>query len=142
MPDNGNLSFEERMARRDVRKAALKSAGEQRKQADMIKLDELEQEHGDDNVMPVWTSAGLVVIKRPKRIHATQFQQAVIKDGKPEGKAQRQVDALERLARQSLLYPDFETYDAMVTDYPGIASKVGGAAARFAELASEEEEGK
>ena len=137
-----SFSFDERMAQRAARKANQKRERDAQYRADMLKLDELEQEHGDDSVRGVFTSAGMVAIRRPKKHEIDRFTEAMLRDGKPGQKASRQREAAEQLGRVCRIHPATEVYETMVEASPGLPHKVGTAAAEFAELIEEEEAGK
>ena len=67
-------SIDEILKERDERKARIEAEKEARHRRDLIKLNELELEHGDENVAPVWTKAGLVVLKRPTKSQVDEYQ--------------------------------------------------------------------
>jgi len=134
--------YERLKTERDARKARLQAEREQRDRQDLVALDALEREHGDENVKPIYTSAGMVVVRRPTKGEADQFQEAVIAEGKSAQKAQRIRRATEKLARRCLLHPELGAFDEWTERYPGIPANVGAAAAEFADIVLKEEEGK
>jgi hypothetical protein len=132
------LTEEQKEARR-LRKEALKKAKEAQKENDLEILDGLEQQYGDDEVRPVWSEGGLVVIGRPKPAQINRWQEMVSRDGKPDARATRRRTAAATLAKQCLIYPDKGEYDELVERWPGIPSLVAAECLDFAQLSYEEE---
>lgn len=130
-------SYEQRMKAREERKERLAKAQDERRKADELKLDELEIEHGDENVCPVWTKKGLVVCRMPTKAECMRFQDAQLSKH-----TQKQRSALEQLGRVCVLHPDQGTFETWCEEVGGIPVEVGAAVAKFAELAKEKEEGK
>ncbi len=138
-PIRGDLDIDERLAARAKRKAGLKKEQVRRDKLDLVTLDDLEQEHGDDNVRPVFTSAGMVVIRKPERAWVDAFQESYLRDGKEKIKAENRRKAAEKLARLCLIHPTPEVYAGWCDEYGGIPSNVGAEAAKFADVVLDEE---
>lgn len=136
-------TFEERMVERDARKAAAAKAREDQKQRDMLVLDGLEQEHGDDNVMPVWTAGGLVVLSRPTAGSMKRWREAMWAEKvKPAERSAIKAKAAGDLAKTCIRFPPADEYAALVDKYPGIPDAVGAEAVKFAGIVEDEEAGK
>lgn len=127
------------MAARDARKAQIAKRKADQLEREMVILDQLEQQHGDDSVRRVDTLAGMVVIRKPTKPEVDRFQDSILRDGKPQQKAQRIRLATEQLARICVLYPEGERYAEYCEEYGGIPAVVGGECAKLANVVYEEE---
>lgn len=130
------------LAAREARKAQLAATKAEQRKRDMLKLDELEQREGDDNVRPLWTPAGLVVLRRPTLAECQRFEEAVAQDGKRAEKAQRQVAAIAKLGRPCVIHPEASVLESWCEEFGGLPTQIGKAAAEFAAIVLEEEAGK
>lgn len=132
--------FQARMDARRKRKDEAARAKAKRRERDMLVLDDLEIEHGDDNVKPIYTTPGMVVVRRPTGSEAQQFQEEILKDAKtPARKAQAIRMATEKLARRCRLHPESDVYDEWVEGYGGIPANVGNVCAQLADIVIEDE---
>lgn len=127
-----------REARRQ-RKAAIAKAKAEQRERDEDLLDELEQKYGDEEVRPVWSDGGLVVIKRPRKASIDRWKELIARDGKPDARAARRRMAAETLALQCLLHPSKAEYEQLVERWPGIPTLVAAECLDFAQLTYEEE---
>lgn len=136
-------TYEQVMAERDARKAALAAAKADQRKADMLKLAELELEHGDDAIAPVWTLEGLVVVRMPTRAEMARWREAMwAEDAKPGQRQQRKAAASPTLGDACVIYPDKATYKAMTDRRAGIADAVGAACVKLGGINEEEDAGK
>lgn len=124
---------------RAARKAALKAEKAAQRERDDERLNDLEIEHGDDEVRPVRSKSGLIVIGRPKKSAIDRYHEMIIRDGKPDAVATRKRQAAHQLARACLLYPEKADYDTMVERHAGIPTQVAAACLEFADFIYEEE---
>lgn len=135
-------ALEERRLRREARKKrkdALEREKAEQRERDLDLLDELEQEHGDDEVRPVWSDGPMVVIKRPKKPQIDRWREMVGRKTKADADAQRRREAADTLAKQVLLHPDKVAYNELVERWPGIPTLVAAEALAFAQMIYEEE---
>lgn len=136
-------TYEEIMAERDARKAAAKAAKGEQHKTEMLKLAELEVDHGDDNIAPVWTSEGLVVIRTPTRAEMARWREAMwAEDSKASQRQQRKAGAGPALAEACVIYPDKGVYKAMCERRAGIADAVAGAAVKLGGVGEDDDAGK
>jgi hypothetical protein len=135
--------YEQRLEAREARKAVLAAEKEEQKKRELLLLDDLEQEHGDDNVRPVWTVGGLVVIRCPKPPEMQRWREALwgTKNKQSENAASR-ANASMALAKACVIHPPREAYEALVKRYPGIPDLVAKHCVEFAGDTEEEEAGK
>jgi hypothetical protein len=136
-------SYDEIVAEREARKAAAAAAKKEQAHRELMVLNDLELEHGDDNVMGVHTVGGLVVIARPRSAPMQRWREIMWSEKTKAGdRAAVKARAAGDLAATCVLYPDKQAYSAMVEKYPGVADAVGAAAVKFAGIVEEEEAGK
>jgi len=123
-------------ARRTERKAAIAKARAEQWAKDLVRVDALEQELGDDRVhvlkMPSFV-AGLptvVVVKTPSKPHFERFRQMVRKS---KGDSIAIGTAQEMLGETCVAYPEKEVYERMRAEWPAIHDNVGLEAIRLGE---------
>lgn len=112
---------------RAERKAALKAARAQQREIDLAALNDLEIEHGDDNVVAVEVarySPGLptiVVVRSLGKAELKRFRDQT------RGKNGDNAAAAEQAARSSLLYPakDSSEWAALCEAVPGVVVRAG-----------------
>lgn len=135
--------FEARMKARAERKSAAAEKRKELERSNLLKLDELEQEHGDERVAAVYAPDGrMVVVGVPKAPHMQQFREELGRDGKPKQVATRQREAQDTLARRSLLFPSLTEYEALCDEFPAMSLSAANAAAGLAGMSEDEEAGK
>lgn len=81
--------------------------------------------HGDDRVAIVESKLGPVLLRSPSRPEYKRFRSQL----KPKGD---NGDILEQLARQVVLYPSRQEFDAMLDRRPALADTVGNRALELA----------
>lgn len=145
-------SFEVRMAKREARKAALEAQAEAQHRAELILLDDLEQELGDDNVRGVHTRGGLVVIKAPSRPAMAQWRETILKlsEKNSAGKAAASL----KLARSCVVAVLAKStgkaerdgaaaaFDALCEECPGVQDLIANEAIKLSGQLAEAESGK
>lgn len=142
MIDISTKTKEAILAERDARKEALAKAKEDRELDDLRVLNDLEIEHGDDNVRAVYSSAGMVVIGRPKPGPMQRWREAMWSEKiKPGERAAAKARAAADLAKTCIIHPTMEAYSEMCSVLTGLGDTVGAAAVKFAGIV-EEDEGK
>lgn len=118
-------------ARRAERKASTQTAREEQYLADLVRVDELEAEHGDDRVrvlnVPSFVPGlpTLVVVTIPTPATFKRFRQMVRKAGH---NTEQIGAAKDILASSSVVYPDEATYGRMKESWPSIHDNVGNEA--------------
>lgn len=132
--------YEQRMKAREARKKAASDAREAQHRADMIRLDDLEQEHGDGNVAAVAVAAtgGLVIVRRPTLSEYERYKAAVTRAKKP----QAQTEAQKVFARKMVVHPELAAFDELAEESPGVVDRVAVEALKLADLIEAELEGK
>jgi hypothetical protein len=145
-------AFQARMAAREARKAALAAREEAQHEAELILLDDLEQELGDDAVRGVHTRSGLVVVRAPSRPVMAQWREKILKLA--EGNAAGKAAASLNLARQCIVAvlakggkPErgtsaIDAFDAMCEAHPGIQDLIANEAIKLSGQLAEQEAGK
>jgi hypothetical protein len=123
--------FDSMMAARAARKAEAADKRKETRDAQIVKLNDIELEHGDDNVAALWAGDALVVMRRPTQSHFTYFQDMSGAGGDEAEKAQRIRRALETLARQCLLHPDEVAFRDLCKIHVGLAVDAGNAARKL-----------
>jgi hypothetical protein len=137
MADDTQKKIAEIEARRAERQSTTAKAREEQYAKDLVHVDELEIEHGDDRVAVLKTSsfvAGLptvVVVKTPAPSEFKRYRQMVRKAGLQ--KLEAVGAARDMLAAECVAYPDKETYERMKEAWPSIHDNVGGEAVRLGE---------
>lgn len=127
---------------REARKAAAREALEEERRASLVKLDELEQEHGDDNVRAVWAGGALVAVKRPTKAQYDCFSdKAALGNKDPEHSKSIRL-ALATLARQCLLYPDEVAFRELCKAHPSLDQDAGNQARQMGDDAEVIQAGK
>jgi hypothetical protein len=120
---------EEIEKRRAERKAGIAKAREEQYAKDIVEIDKLEIEYGDDRVAVLETSSfvkGLptaVVVKTPEEDYFKRYRHKARKARKPNGNVDTIAmgDAADELADCCVVYPaDKETYARMRTEWPSI----------------------
>ena len=130
--------FEQRMQARRERKAAAQEAQEAQRMADMIRLDDLEQQHGDEAIGYVPTPLGLVILRKPTQTEYETWKADTKKAKTPQGGAE--VDMM--FANKCLVHPPPDAYARIVEEFPGVPDKIVLLALRLAKAAADDEEGK
>jgi hypothetical protein len=134
--ERGRMSIEEIEAKRAARKEAIAKARDEQYEKDLVEVDRLEIEHGDDRVgvlkVPSFVSGlpTLVVVKTPDASKFNRFRTRV-------RKAAQNTEAIgaakDELASSCLAYPDEATYTRMKDAWPSIHDNVGLEAIRLGE---------
>jgi hypothetical protein len=135
------MSVEEIEKRRADRKAAIAKARAAQYEKDLVEVDKLEVEHGDDRVSVLETPsfvAGLptlVVLKTPGEDYFKRYRGKVRRARKPNGQVDTVAigDAADELAECCIVYPDRETYQRMKAEWPSIHDNVITEANRLGE---------
>lgn len=131
------------MARRAARKAEQESKREAQLEKDLEAIDAIEVELGDSNVkvleLPYMGDGVPVAIacRTPKPIEFKRYQDTV--RTKKDGKAGDPVLATEQLASVCRVYPDGETFAAMVEARPMLRMQLGTEAIKLAKAQAEED---
>jgi hypothetical protein len=128
------MDMEQLRAERDARKAALQAARDEQRLADFTRLNELELEHGDDNVAAVEVQryapglTTLVVVRALRRVELKRWRDKTSKD-----KADQNA-AADEAGLCALLYPERESAEwAAICDLvPGVVTRAGLAAVQLA----------
>lgn len=138
------MSIEAIQAKRAARKAEAAKAREEQYEKDLVALDALEMELGDDRVraleMPAHI-AGLpvmVVVSCPSKDYYKKFQDMV---RRAKGDLSKTAPASEQLADVCIAYPAKDVYAQLRAEFPGIHDQVANAAADLAR-AKDDAEGK
>src|SRR5574343_463103 len=105
----------------------------QRREEHAPKLLELKREHGPRNVRAVWEQGHVVVVKRPTSAQYNAYSDEATMGKMDQEHGQRMRAALERLARQCLVYPDEVAYRDLCKNFSGLAHNVGIAARALAD---------
>jgi hypothetical protein len=124
-------------ARRAERKASTQTARDEQYEKDLVRVDELEAELGDDRVSILTTPSfvvglpTLVVVSTPAPLAFKRFRQMVRKAG-------QNIEAIgaarDLLASTCVAYPDDVTYARMKEAWPSVHDNVGLAATDLGEL--------
>jgi broad-specificity NMP kinase len=123
------MSIEEIEARRAARKEGIAKARREQYEKDIVEVDKLEVEHGDDRVSVLETSsfvAGLptvVVVKTPQDEYFRRYRQKARRARKQNGNVDTVAmgDAADELAECCVVYPDDkEVYTRMKKEWPSI----------------------
>ncbi len=136
MADDAKAKIAEIEARRAARKDVTAKAREEQYAKDIVRVDELELEHGDDRVavlkMPSFVPGlpTLVVVRTPEPAKFNRFRQMIRKANQ---NAEMTGAAKDLLAASCVLYPDEETYGRMRESWPSIHDSVGVEAIRLGE---------
>jgi hypothetical protein len=123
-------------ARRAERKAGIAKARAEQYGRDVVQVDRLEQELGDDRVAVLKTPsfvAGLptvIVVKTPTKAQFARFRSQVQKS-KSNSEA---IGAAQQLLGDScVIYPEREIYDRMLGEWPALQDNAGLEAIRLGE---------
>lgn len=123
-------------AKRAARKEAIASARAAQYAKDLVQIDAIEVEHGDDRVSVLKTPSfveGLptvVVVKTPARDVFKRYRQMVRRAGQ---KYEAIGTARDMMAAECVAYPDKDTYERMQDSWPSIHDNVGTEAAKLGE---------
>lgn len=135
------MSIEEIETRRAARKAQLEKDKAEQYEKDVVEVDRLELELGDDRVsvlkMPSFVSGlpTLVVVKSPTPAQMNRFRTRV---RKANGNAETTGSAKDELATSCLGYPDADTYARMRDAWASIHDSVGNEAIRLGQAEGKE----
>ncbi len=130
------MGTEEIEAKRAARKEAIAKARADQYAKDLVHIDELEVEHGDDRVGILKTPSfveGLptvVVVRTPAPSVFKRYRQMVRRAGT---KYEAIGEARDMMAAECVAYPDKDTYERMKESWPSIHDNVGTEAARLGE---------
>jgi|SRR6185295_18233678 len=136
MADDAQSKIAAIEAKRAARKEATAKARDDQYAKDLERVDELETEHGDDQVgvlkLPSYEPGlpTLVVVRTPAPAIFNRFRQMVRKAGK---NTEAMGAAKDLLASSCVAYPDEETYGRMKEVWPSIHDNVGIEAIRLSE---------
>ena len=133
------MEVEEIEKRRAERKAARQKASAEQYAKDIVEVDRLEEEHGDDRVavlkMPSFVPGlpTVVVVKTPSKPHMNRFREMAQK------RANDKVaigEAAAMLATTCIAFPaDKDVYARMCEEWPAIHDNAGVEAIRLGEAA-------
>jgi hypothetical protein len=136
------MSIEEIEVRRAARKEGIAKARREQYEKDIVEVDKLEVEFGDDRVSVLETSSfvqGLptvVVVKTPAEDYFKRYRHKARKARKQNGTVDTLAmgDAADELAECCIVYPaDKETYARMKTEWPSIHDNAIAEAVRLGE---------
>ena len=136
MAEDLQAKIDEIEARRAARKDETARARLEQYAKDVIEIDRLEGEHGNDRVailkMPSYVSGlpTLVVVSTPTQLMFERFRQMVRKAG---GNTESMGKAKDMLAATCVAFPDADTYARMRESWPSIHDNVGLEAIRLGE---------
>lgn len=136
------MGIEEIEARRAARKEGIAKARAEQYEKDLVEVDKLEAEHGDDRLGVLEMSsfvAGLptvVVVKHPSEEYVKRYRTKVRRARKQNGVVDGEAigAAADELGECSVLYPDKETYARMKPEWPGVHDSVNMEAIRLIEV--------
>jgi hypothetical protein len=135
------MGVEEIEKRRAERKEAIAKARAEQYEKDLVEVDKLEVEYGDDRVSVLETSSfvsGLptvVVVKTPAEDYFKRYRHKARKARKQSGALDTEAmgAAADELAECCVLYPDKDTYARMKTEWPSFHDNVTAEAIRLGE---------
>jgi hypothetical protein len=116
------------LAEREKRKAAAEAERKAARRASLVRLNDLELEHGDDNVRALWAGDDLVVVKRPTKPQYDCFSDKAALGNKDQEHAERMRKALATLARQCLVCPDEVAFRELCKRHPSLEQDAGNQA--------------
>lgn len=137
MADDTESKIAEIEARRAARKVATAKARAEQYALDLVEVDKLELEHGDDRVRVLTAPSfvtglpTLAVVKTPDGPVFNRFRQMVRKAGQ---KTEAIGAAKDLLAASCVAYPDADLYGRMKESWPSIHDNVGIAAIELGEM--------
>ena len=102
----------------------------QQSRASIVQVYPLDK--GEEPIKPPHAVTFEVVFRKPTRIEYKQYKARSFSE-------QQRVDAQEILARQCVVHPSREAFDALLEDYPAIPEAAGKAFSRLMGLAADEE---
>lgn len=136
------MSIEEIEQRRAARKEGIAKARAEQYEKDLVEVDKLEVEYGDDRVSVLETSSfvsGLptvVVVKTPVEDYFKRYRHKVRKARRRDGAADTEAvgAAADELAECCIIYPaDRDLYARMKAEWPSIHDNVIAEAIRLGE---------
>jgi len=135
------MGIEEIEVRRAARKEGIAKARAEQYEKDLLEVDKLEVEYGDDRVGVLETSsfvAGLptvVVVKTPAEEYFKRYRQKVRRARKQNGNLDTEAmgAAADELAECCVVYPDKDTYARMKKEWPSFHDNVTKEAVRLGE---------
>jgi hypothetical protein len=137
MPEDGKIDDVATIeARRAERKAGIAKARAEQYGRDVVQVDRLEQELGDDRVAVLKTPsfvAGLptvIVVKTPTKPQFARFRSQVQKS---KSNSEAIGAAQQMLGDSCVIYPEREIYDRMLGEWPALQDNVGLEAIRLGE---------
>ncbi len=121
----------EAKAKRSIEEELARAERECAEQEALAELEDAKGKVGS-HLAVIETEMGIIVVERPHVANFRKFQDA--------GKFT--AEALEKLARPCVVYPDKARFDSIITEYPGVLIAVADAVVELAGARKREQAGK